>query len=137
MWIKADQPDKALSSIKSALKASNKSETIKPHASLFYVNLLLYLEKIDDAKAEIEKIKPALQNSQRFGTMLSALQAEILRRESNHKEALELTLSTISSLEKLPGATLFRTSNSAATNWQKKVIENKKSEAPDPSIMNA
>lgn len=136
MWIKSEQPDKALASVSNAISSFNKSDTLNPFSQIFFINLLIYLEKLDDAKKELTKIKPALIHSQKFGAMISVLEAELLRRESNNKEALDVTLNALSELERLPGANLFKTA-SKATNWQKSIIEEKKSTAPDPSLMGA
>ena len=136
LWLKLDDPSKAISQIRAAIKSGQNDENKLIAASLFLVNLLLHLEVIDEARIELNKIdalsKSAPDLSSQYQPIINYFLAITLSREHNNDEAVELMTSTMRNLLKLPNNDFFSHNKKLINNIIVKT--NRIKNQPQPSL---
>lgn len=126
LWLRAEEPAKALSSVRSALATVTKRQP-HPEGQLFIANLLLHLEMVDEAKVEFSEVERLVDNVPQLASAVMLFKSKLLKRLGKESEALSLFFDSFEAAAALPGETLFR--DSATTNggtppsWSKRIHE--------------
>jgi tetratricopeptide (TPR) repeat protein len=95
IWLRAENPQKALSIVASALKKKD-SECELIEGLLFHASLLLHLEMLDEASRELKKVRPETITDEKTSAAYEVLHCRLLRREGKLDEAFESALRALS-----------------------------------------
>lgn len=91
-WLTAEEPEKALAAVRSALSLRT-AESVSPvRGRLFLVSLLLHLEMREDARREIEALRAREDLDLGTKRESSVLEAKLLCREGRFDEASQILL---------------------------------------------
>lgn len=124
IWLRAEEPAKALSNVRAALSSVTKREA-HPEGQLFLANLLLHLEMVDQAKAEFAELEPQLEASNHLAPAAMLFKTKLLKRLGKADEALGIFFDSFEAATALPGESLFRdnttTNGGTPPSWSKRI----------------
>lgn len=138
MWIHADDPTRAVASVRNTLQQPGKKD-VDVTAHVFFISLLLRLEMVDEARTEFEKLRSISLKDEELKTAYTVIKAKLLQKEGREDEALEEVFSRLykDGLLLGKGAVGKRsiTSGPPVLGWRQRV-KNKLTgkEAPSPSL---
>ncbi|MCB0322678.1 MAG: DUF1049 domain-containing protein, partial [Bdellovibrionales bacterium] len=88
MWIHADEPSRAVATVRNTLHPRGAKAPLSAAGQIFFVNLLLHLEMIDEARKEFERLKAIPLADEELRAAFALVKARILEREGRVDEAL-------------------------------------------------
>ncbi len=139
MWIHADDPSRAVASVRNALLQKGPKSDIDVAAQVFFISLLLRLEIVDEAKSEFEKLRSVSLVDDEVRKAHTVIKARLLQKDGREDEALEELLTQIQKEGLLLGKSSVGkntlVSGPPALGWRARVKKKlTRKEPPSPSL---
>lgn len=99
MWLGMENPEKAISAIKAAAESTS--------GKLFFINLLIHLESIDEAQAEFDKLNAGSFSSAQEKDRLALVKAKLMKRRGAAADAAAELTAALEPKVSLPGDSFF------------------------------
>ena len=135
MWLRAHDPDKAISAVKSAISNAGFEHEFAVSGLLFLAGLYLYLEMIDEAATVVEEASESKYLNSELQQQLDFVKARLLVRQGKPQEAMALVSAQVKGKENIPGYGLFyarRTVNHGEVNAA--AVDSLAGEQPSPRL---
>jgi tetratricopeptide (TPR) repeat protein len=95
LWLGVDEPARALANVRNLIQSAELTREQALDGRVFFICLLLYLENIDEAVREREKLRSENSDSRRYQAELAVVDALLLKRNAGIEEAFDVVLDSL------------------------------------------
>ncbi len=139
MWLEAENPNRAIDSVKAALVLKDRDQKSDVLGQLYLVKLLLHLEANAEARNEFTQVDENMLADEEQRLMHALIHARILQKDGKHDEAFASVFTVVESPEALPGKGIFKQGGRHSVDndhrWRTKMKEKLRSrKQPSPRL---